>query len=139
MKTEMNKEKEEIKKREKGKWTEAAQYRNITARQTFPNCYFPLSLSLFSDVWDPHIISLLSPSTRALPPLMPPVTPRPFLLLSLSLDALPTKPPSPSPFPPPQISTQIAPRPPKFLAGGAPICYGKTPIPAERGDSSVPP
>jgi hypothetical protein len=27
----------------------------------------------------------------------------------------------------------------KFLAGGAPICYGKTPIPAERGDSTVPP
>jgi hypothetical protein len=63
----------------------------------------------FSDVWDPHVISLLSPSTRALPPLMPPVTPRPFLLLSLSLDALPTKPPSPSPVSPPFSLAQIAP------------------------------
>jgi hypothetical protein len=36
MKTETNKEK---KKREKEKWTEAAQYRNIAARQTFPNRY----------------------------------------------------------------------------------------------------
>jgi hypothetical protein len=27
----------------------------------------------------------------------------------------------------------------EFLAGGAPTCYGKTPILAERGDSAVPP
>jgi hypothetical protein len=60
MKTEMNKEKEEIEKREKGKWTEAAQYRNITAHQTFLNRYFPLSLSFFLTCGTPTS----SPSSR---------------------------------------------------------------------------
>jgi hypothetical protein len=43
MKIERNKEKEEKKKKEK--WTEAAQYRNISAHQTFPNHFSPFSLS----------------------------------------------------------------------------------------------